>query len=237
MARRSTASRLRARQQSARIGDEVRTAALALGMTRQQVARRAGVSWATVVNVEIGEPGVQIDTLCAVGEAVGLDIVLRAYPGRQPTLRDTGQLQYAELLVAQAHDRWQPQVELAVGQHGEAVDLALFGSHEIQDYEIETLATDFQRQLRRADQKRLLLAAQHRRPVRLVLAIRDTPANRAALAPHMAVIRTNLPAGSREILASLRSGEPLGRDGLVWFRPRRLRAVTSQSSEAAAPRP
>ena len=193
------------------------------------------MSWATVVNVEIGEPGVRLDTLCAVGEAVGLDIVLRAYPGRQPTLRDIGQLEHAELLVAQLHERWQPQIELAVGQHGEAVDLALFGADEIQDYEIETLATDFQRQLRRADQKRLFLAAQHRRPVRLVLAIRDSPANRAALAPHLAMIRASLPAGSREVLASLRSGEPLGRDGLVWLRPRRLRALAPRRGEATAP--
>ena len=195
------------------------------------------MSWATVVNVEVGEPGVQIDTLCAVGEAVGLDIVLRAYPGRQPTLRDIGQLEYAEMLVAQSHDRWQPQIELAVGQHGEAVDVALFGPEEIQDYEIETIAADFQRQWRRADQKRLLLAAQHQRPVRLVLALRDSTTNRAALAPHMAVIRTSLPAGSREVLASLRTGMPLGRDGLLWFRPRRLRAVASRLREVAAPGP
>lgn len=192
------------------------------------------MSWDTVMNVEMGEPGVQIDTLCAVGEAVGLDVVLRVYPGRQPTLRDIGQLEYAEMLVSQAHDRWQPQVELAMGQHGEAIDVVLFGPDEIQAIEIETMAADYQRQWRRADQKRLALAAQHQRPVRLVLAFRDTPANRSALEPHLAVIRTTLPAGSRHVLASLRSGEPLGRDGILWFRPRRLRAAAARSGETTA---
>lgn len=201
-------------------------------MTRQQLAHRAGVSWATVVHVEMGEPGVQVDTLCAVGEAAGLDVVLRAYPGRPPSLRDTGQLEHVRLLVGLTHGQWQPQVELAVGPHGQAIDLAFFGATEIQAHEVERMASDFQAQLRRSDEKRLTLAAQHQRPVRLVMVIEDTARNRTAVAPHLDVVRARLPATSREVLASLRSGTPLGRDGLLWFRPRRFRPPGSQSSEA-----
>ena len=48
------------------------------------------------------------------------------------------------------------------------------------------------------------------------------------------VIRTALPAWPRHVLASLRSGEPLGRDGILWFRPRRLRAAAARSGETTA---
>jgi transcriptional regulator with XRE-family HTH domain len=221
MANRSASSRVRALEQSARVGGEVKLARVTLGMSRQQVADRARVSWSTVVRVELGDPHVGVETMCAVAEAVGLDVVLRVYPGRPPGLRDTGQLALAEQLVAQVNPAWQPQLELPIGPHGESIDLAFFGADEIIDSEVERMAADHQGQYRRADQKRQALAAQHRRPVRLVLVVEDTRRNRAALGPHMALIRTMLPAGSREVLAALRAGRPLGRDGLLWIRRRR----------------
>ena len=218
---RSAASRLRASEQSARVGGEVKLARITQAMSRQQVADRAGVSWSTQVRVELGDPKLAIATICAVTEAVGLDLVLRTYPGRQPSLRDTGQLALAELLVSQAHDAWHAQLEVSVGQHGESIDIGFFGPEEIVATELERMASDFQAQYRRADEKRQRLAGQHRRPVRLVIMIEDTPRNRTALEPHLAVIRRTLPAGSREILKSIRGGEPLGRDGLLWLRRRR----------------
>jgi hypothetical protein len=168
--------------------------------------------------VELGDPGVTITTLCAVAEAVGLDVVLRTYPGRGPTLRDTGQLALAEQMCAQAHAGWQPNIELAVGAHGEAIDVALFATREIWAVEIERMAIDFQAQYRRADRKRAILAALHQRPARLVMIVEDSRRNRAALEAHLAFIRATLPAGSREVLTALRTARPLGRDGLAWVR-------------------
>ena len=176
------------------------------------------MSWSTGARVELGDPGVTITTLCAVAEAVGLDIVLRAYPGRGPTLRDTGQLALAERICAQAHAGWQPNVELAVGPNGEAIDVVLFAAREIWAVEIERMAIDFQAQYRRADRERAILAALHQRPVRLVIILEDSRRNRAALEAHLAFIHASLPAGSREVLAALRTGRLLGRDGLAWVR-------------------
>lgn len=221
MANRSASSRVRAREQSARIGAEVKLARVTQAMTRQQVANLAGVAWSTEVRVELGDPNLGVETLCAVAEAVGLDLVLRAFQGTPPRLRDTGQLELAQQLVAQASTAWQPQIELLIGQHGESIDLAFFGPAEILATEVERMATDYQNQYRRADRKRQALAAQHRRPVRLVLVIEDTRRNRAAVAPHLALIKTALPAGSREVLRALRSGQPLGRDGCLWVRSSR----------------
>jgi transcriptional regulator with XRE-family HTH domain len=215
---RSSSSRRRALEQSARIGSEVKLARITHGMTGRQVADRAGVSWSTEMRVELGDPNVTITTVCAVTEAVGLDFVGRTYAGQGPTLRDTGQLQFAEHMCAQAHASWQPTIELLVGAHGECIDVALFGPQEIWASEIERMATDFQARYRRADRKRAILAELHQRPVRLLLVIEDTRRNRAAMEPHLPVIRAALPAGTREVMTALRTGRPLGRDGLAWMR-------------------
>ena len=236
MSSRSAASRVRASEQAARIGGEVKLARATLAWTRQQVADRAGVSWSTAVRVELGDPKLGIQTLCAVTEAVGLDLVLRAFPGRQPTLRDTGQLRLAEQLVGMAHATWHAQLEVAVGQRGEAIDIGFFGPDSIVACEIERMAADFQAQYRRADEKRQRLAAQHQRPARLAIVFEDTRRNRAALEPHLAVIRTTLPAGSREILRSIRTGEALARDGLLWLRRARERDSLDRAASAREPR-
>jgi transcriptional regulator with XRE-family HTH domain len=187
-------------------------------MTMRQVADRAGVSHPTVARVEVGNPQVGVDTLVAIGEAVGVDVVLRGYPGRTPSLRDTGQLALAEALIGQAHRSWTSEVELAMGPHGEAIDLVLFASQEIIASEIERIAADWQAQYRRSNTKRNALAEQHRRPVRLVMVVEDTRRNRAALSEHAELIRSQLPARSRDVLAALRTGARLGRDGFLWVR-------------------
>lgn len=190
------------------------------GLTLTAVAWRANVVPDTVRRIEAGDPGVQLDTLCAVGTAVSVDVVVRGYRGRSPTLRDTGQLRLAEMLCAIASDAWHPQLELRAGEHGEAADIGFFGSVEILDAEIERLLLDFQAQYRRNKLKCDWLAGQHQRPVRLVLVVEDTARNRAVVAHHNDFIRAVLPAGSREVLHALRAGEPLGKDGLLWIRRR-----------------
>jgi len=204
------------------VATEIKGSRAEHAMTRKRVSQRAGVSSDTARRIEDGDPSVQLDTLCAVGAAVGLDIVVRAYRSRPPSLRDSGQLEVAQIVCSIAHPAWDPVLELAAGDHGEAVDIGLFSAREIIDTEIDRLILDFQGQYRRNTQKREYLAAQHQRPVRLVMVVEDTARNRTALAPHLAFIRSALPAGSREVLKALRTGEPLGRDGLMWIRRNRL---------------
>ncbi|MGI8658793.1 MAG: helix-turn-helix domain-containing protein [Candidatus Limnocylindria bacterium] len=216
---RSSSSRRRAHEQATRIGAEVHVARTTLALSGQHVAARAGVSWSTLNRVELGDPGVSVSTMCAVAESVGLDLVLRAYPGATPSLRDTGQLAIAERIGSQAAASWRTAIEMQVGPHGEAIDMVIFGAHEIWAVEIERMAADFQAQRRRADRKREMLADRHRRPVRLVMVVEDTRRNRRAIEPHLELIRGVFPAGSREILRSLRGGAALGKDGLLWIRP------------------
>ena len=190
-------------------------------MTLTRASRRAGVSPDTQRRVEDGDPGISMKTLCAVGDAVGLDIVVRTYRGRGISLRDGGQLAVAEIVCGLAHPSLSPQLEVKAGDHSEACDVGFFGPIEIIATEIDRLMTDFQAQYRRNATKREWLAAQHHRPIRLLMVVEDTDRNRAALAQHADFIRTALPAGSREVLKALRTGEPLGRDGLLWIRRRK----------------
>lgn len=210
----------RARAQAESAGGEVLRARLERGWSRREVSRVAGVSSDTPRRIEGGDPAVQLDTLCAVGEAVGIDVVVHTYPGREPPLRDSRQIEIVELLCRMANDAWQPRVELPAGEHGEAVDIGFMGAAEILATEVDRLLLEFQNRYRRNDQKRQWLAARHQRPVRLVMVLEDTARNRAAVAAHAAFIAKVLPAGTREILSALRSGRPLGQDGLLWIRRR-----------------
>ena len=205
------------------LGKNVLVARATLGITREQAAIIAGVSPATFASVEAGTATVQLDTLASVCDAVGLRLWTKAYPAAPPSLRDTGQLELVTVVTGQAHPAWRPAMELVTdAKNGRAADLVLFGPEEIQHHEFERNLLDWQAQLRSGRVKQELLASMHQRPVRFVLAIEDKKRHRSVLEPHMAAVRRELPAGSREIWHSIRTGEPLGRDGLLWVRrPRR----------------
>jgi len=102
---------------------------------------------------------------------------------------------------------------------------------EIIHAEIERFLADWQAQFRSASAKRDDLATRHDRPVRLVLVVEDTRRNRQAVRQHEAIIRDALPAGSREIMRAIRTGLPLGRDGLLWIRARTDRSIGDSSPD------
>ncbi len=215
-----------AQKLAGQIGADIETSRSALAAPIEEVARRAQVAPSTVVRVLRGDAGAHLDTLCAVGAAVGLRIGVKAFPAGGLSLRDSGQMRVAQLLVGQAHQSLRPALELPVSDpFGRAADLVFFAPTEIGHYEIERRLPDFQAPYRAATLKREALQAQHSRPVRLVLVIEDTRRNRELVAPHAELIRTALPATPGQILRSIRQGTPLGRDGLLWVRPWRAAPV------------
>lgn len=191
-------------------------------MSRAEASRRAGVARSTWDRIEVGDPTVTLAVLTAATDAVGLDLVLQSYPGREPSLRDSGQLALAQLVVEMASPTWRVALEEPAGGHGQALDLVLWGPQEIVAVEIERMLVDWQAQLRRWLAKREWLAAEHSRPVRLVILVADTRRNRVAVAPFGTVIGATFPMGSRAVFHAVRAGSPLGGDGLCWMRhPRR----------------
>ena len=87
---------------SASIGREVLLARTNLGLTVRSAARLAGVSATTYRNVEGGAPSVRLTSICRVATALGLKVWAKAFPIREPSLRDTGQLRLAERVVSRA---------------------------------------------------------------------------------------------------------------------------------------
>lgn len=218
------------------VGGDIDTSRSSLGRSVEEVARRAGVASSTVVRAIHGDPGVHLDTLCAVAQAAGLRLSVKAYPGGSVSLRDSGQLRVAEYLAALAHPSLKPALELPVGDpFGRAADIVFFGPEEILHQEIERRLIDLQESLRSATVKRDALQARHQRPVRLILVVEDAARNREIVRAHESLIRRVLPATSTEILRSMRAGTVLGKDGLLWVRPWRIpnpgRSHTDESGE------
>ena len=210
----------RAREQAARLGHEVQVARLIADLSRNEAASRAGVARSTWERIEAGSPGVALGTLVAATAAVGLDLVVRTYPRSGPQLRDHGQLKIAGDLARMAAPSWRVDLEVAAGEHGQAIDMVFWSAEEILALEIERRMIDYQAQLRAASLKRDWLAGKHARPVRLVLAIEDTHRNRETMALHLPLMRMTFPLGSRAVMGAIRGGRPLGADGLLWIRQR-----------------
>jgi hypothetical protein len=99
-----------------------------------------------------------------------------------------------------------------------AADVVLETPRETVQVEIERTLLDLQAQLRAAQLKRATMAERLGRPIRLVIAVPDTPRNRTIVANHQLLLATALPIPSRRAWASLRSGNPLGGDALLWVR-------------------
>jgi transcriptional regulator with XRE-family HTH domain len=207
---------------AARFSRELVAARAVAGLSQGQVARRAGVSQALVSQVERGRCMPSLRVMGRLAAATGHDLSLRLFPADGVRLRDSGQLRVAEQIRASAHPTWQLRLEVVVAAHPDrrAADMVLTGPSESVEVEIERSLLDLQAQLRSAQLKRTALAERTGRNVRLVLALPDTRRNRAAVEQHRPLLDAALPVGSRSIWSSLRSGEPIGGDGLLWVRIR-----------------
>ncbi|MGZ6256335.1 MAG: helix-turn-helix domain-containing protein, partial [Candidatus Limnocylindria bacterium] len=127
---RSAEARNRILEQVQRMGRELLLARTTSGLPRSRAAKHAGIAPSTLDRLESGDPHVGLETLARACRAVGLDLSVRVFPGRPPSLRDTGQLAIAEHLRSQAHPSWHTALELLVDEAStpRAIDLALFGA-------------------------------------------------------------------------------------------------------------
>jgi len=223
----------RLRQQQYRLGHDAKSVRLARGWTQAHVGRRAGTSQASVARLEAGNIRLSVRIVARIFAALGMDLSLKAYPGTEVRLRDSGQLALADALRLQAHPGWRVIFEAPTADDGrQAADMLFLGFNGATHLELEAGLADFQAQLRRGQLKRDALQRRHGQRVALVMGLSDTQRNRAAAAANAGVIRAALPASSREILASIREGRPLQRDGLLWIRAGNLRPAAPRPSAA-----
>lgn len=203
-----------------RFSRELVAARAVAGLTQREVARRAGVSQSLVSLLETGLIMPSLDRMQRLAAATGHDLSIRLFPGGGVRLRDSGQLAVADQIRAAAHPSWRIRLEMPVGAPPDrrAADMLLETAAELVIVEVERLMLDFQAQFRAAQLKRAALVEGSGRSVRLVVALPDTRRNRAVVEMHRPMLETALPTPSRRIWASVRSGVPVGGDGLLWVR-------------------
>lgn len=218
------ASRGRARSRilAQRFGQELRIARVTAGLTQQRVAQLAQLSQGAVSKAERGDDSVSLDARCRMAAAAGHELGWRLYPVATVRLRDSGQLAIAQTVVAAASTAWNAELEVPIGPGDmRAADLVLRRSDQVIHVEVERMLVDLQAQLRAGQIKRQELAQRLELPVRFVLAVADTTANRARVATARDLLARALPSSSRDIWSALRTGEPLGGDGILFVRVRR----------------
>lgn len=138
----------------------------------------AGISNASVSRVERAKaPRVPLIVLAKLAAVVGLDLVVRTYPGAVP-LRDAGHVSLLADLRASLHRslRWATEVPLPSPGDQRAWDAMIIGSDWRLGVEAETRPRDVQALVRRLNLKQRDGAVNG-----VLLAVRDSRASRAFL--------------------------------------------------------
>jgi hypothetical protein len=155
--------------------------------------------------------------------ACGHEVALKLFPVASVSLRDSGQLSLATALMRSLHPIWRPRLEVPVAAGDlRAADILLSHPEEVVQIEIERGLVDFQAQLRLGQVKREMFAASESRPVRLLVAVPDTQSMRERLHALAPLLERSMPVETRRILGALRTGRPVGSDGLIVVREQRL---------------
>lgn len=166
--------------------------------------------------IELGRPAaLQFETVAVVGAVVGLDVVLKAYPGNH-LLRDQAQVRLVRALRERLGPEWAWRYETQVAP-GDQRTWDARGSHRAGAsvvVDAETRVRDFQGLVRRVGPKRAASGSP-----RTILLVADTRNNRAAMAAVRDELAAEFPVGTRAALRALAAGRDPGADCLVVLAP------------------
>lgn len=223
----------RAEQLRAYLGQELRMGRIGSGLTQEDLGRLAGVTQEYVSQVERGIVAPSLDVACRLAAATGSVLSLKLFPTSHVSLRESGQMEIAETVVAAADNSWRTRMEVPVGE-GRAHDLVFDRSEEVAAIEIERTLATLEAQARRALVKRDALAIRESRPVRLILAVPDTRGMRNFVREHADFFARVFPVPSRAIWNAIRNGHAIGGDGLLFVPHQRSIGVTSMFDASSA---
>jgi transcriptional regulator with XRE-family HTH domain len=219
----------RGRRLLADLGDEIRAARTAAGLSLATVARAAGISPTEMSRVERGiAPWLDVlvaSRLCAV---VGLDLSVRAFPGGNP-LRDAGHVRLINAFNLRLGPglRVRTEVPIADERDQRAWDQTISDRADTAAVELETRLTDAQALVRR-----VALKSRDSGIHRVLLVLTDTRGNRNAVAGAREVLRSLFPLESAEILAILRAGRLPPAGGIFFIRVRAAGRQLGRSTAA-----
>jgi transcriptional regulator with XRE-family HTH domain len=197
-----------------KIGQEIREARLAAGLSQADVARASTGSQSRISRLErcAGRPPTVVE-LSVVASVVGLKLVVQSFPVLD-RLRDGPQIRLLGAMGARLPRGvpWRTEVPMPGRGDLRALDglIALPGCRVA--VEAWTRLSDAQAQIRAAELKRRDVGAE-----RLVILLADTPHNRAAVEASEPVLRTSFPLRTREIMSALSHGRDPGGDGIAFL--------------------
>lgn len=194
------------------LGEELRRARAASGLSQDAVAHSIGITHTSIARMESGElvrvPLVQLTRALAV---VGLELTARAYPTGSP-LRDKAHAALLEKLRIRLHPslRWRTEVPFPNAGDLRAWDAVITGPAIRAGVEAETRPRDGQELERRLALKRRDGGVQ-----RLILLLADTRSNRALVRERSASLAAAFPVGMRDAFAALSAGRLPDGDALL----------------------
>ena len=196
------------------VGDNLRTARLAAGLTLAEVARALGVSPQTVLRDERPPfpPGPNPDLLARHAAAVGMRARVKVYPEGEP-IRDAAQVELTGKFRTRLKTPHRIAFEVPVTDapsDGHAWDAVLELPGCTCALEFVTRFHDCQAQLRAFS-----LKFRDGRVDRLIVIVKATPANRRALNAARDVLEANFPLGTRRVMADLAAGRAPSSNGVI----------------------
>lgn len=212
-------ARRAARRALAAIGEDLREARIAAGLTQRQLGAAVGMSHSAISRIELGKaPNVSYETLALIAAAVGLDLPLRTFPSGDP-IRDAAQaglLAGLRALLPGTY-RWRSEVPLEIPGDRRAWDGLLVGDGWDLPVEAETRLRDVQALIRR-----LNLKARDGHRDRILLVIADTRHNRRVVRLAADDLATMFPVPGRRALADLVAGRPPSAGAVLFVPARRV---------------
>lgn len=195
-----------------RVGSDLRIARLGAGVSLRVAGAAAGISHTQFATIERGEARkVSLDTLSRCCAAVGLDVVVRAYPAGDP-IRDRAHAALLERFRVHLHPSLRWQTEVPLDQRGDlrAWDAVVSGRGWHRPIEAEMRLADSQ-----ALTRKLNLKARDGNEPHPILLVADTRNNRRAMSTLRAALGDAYPLDPRRVLAALRAGRDPGAGGVV----------------------
>ena len=189
------------------IGDEIRTARLAAGTSQSAVGLASHLSQPVISRIERGGfSSVSLDKLFVVADAVGLDLSIKAYPGRNPT-RDAAHARKLSAFLACVAPPLRYATEVALparegATEQRAWDAMLFARDGETGVELEMRLYDVQAQARR-----ILLKWRDSGADRLLLLVNDSHSNRRVLRSFPEYFAALPRLRTASVLRSLANGE------------------------------
>jgi len=203
---------IRATRLVATLGDEIRHARRAVGLSQASVGAAAGLSSSRISRIERGDvPTVSLRHLVRIASIVGLDLSARTYPVGTP-IRDAAHASLLVRLRARLHPNLMWRTEVPIGTTGDlrAWDATIRGRDFVLAVEAETRPRDLQ-----ALERRINLKRRDSRVDSVLLLLTDSRANADLVRDFGDVLASNFPVSARRALLALADGEDPGGSSVI----------------------